>query len=1121
MKNRLFIALLLNMVIFCYGQEQVFNVTPSSPTISSLGKYIDFPISLYTGQAEVSVSIYNLKAKDISVPISLQYHTGGIRVEEISSSVGLGWSLRSNNTIIRVVNGAFDDGVPFFYEEPPYLLSSEKLGIHKSSISGVSFDTEHDYYYFNAGPYSGKYVIDFKNNNTPVLIPRQDIKIENVFGAQIITTPDGLIYTFGASENNSTVNQCLGSGIRSNRQYKPTTWFLTRIESQTSNTFVNFIYENKHLEYEQNGSQTKNEFYLNGSNIPDSNCTLRNDINTKRLITIESSDGQKIDFVYNNLRADLENDSLLSEIVISSSQGSFLKKYKLTHKHLDRGSLKNDLSDYDLNTIENWQRERLRPVLTKVEEVGKNDVSLPPYSFEYNITGYGLPSRRSYSQDHWGYFNNKNNNTLVPAMIFNHKLLQGADRTPDAVAAIQGTLKKINFPTGGNKTFTYELNECDNCSFFGNVNNAGTGSGVHYETHSIGDNDFSANSNQTVFESLFTVTGYEHGEIIFDLSTETPYYTNVNNGGDNVEFNLYSLNEDSTINQKIFKSSQYREEDDLNNLYLKIDHVFHGKYKLEMIVHEPEWASEQDAFSLSVKWITVSPPVDSNNQSTTPINKFAGGLRVSQIKIEDPVLQQTIQKKYKYENGAISRGISYARYSDFISSQNGHMVTFGNNFIRSSNPIISLSKTKGGVVGYGKVTIEEGNGYVENYFYSFNDNPDTSWNVDDDFSVGIGDVPERIRIGDRVVENREWNYPYSLIDEKDWKRGLLKEQKIFNQSGFLVKHIENKYNFYDDSNHSSYDPQKIYSVKGSRSEGLFWSVPFSTGPGSIVGIATGKLSVNFYTLESSWYDLVEKRETLFFENSDPIIATTNYFYDNDEHLQLTRTETTNSKGEVLKTEIAYAHEKKDIRLIDENRILIPLNQKSYKGTTELSEQNIIYEDSNGNYLPKIIQTSKGSNSLEDKVIYHSYDSKGNPLEVSKKDGTHIVYIWGYQQTQPIAKIENATYTGVTTAIASLHEDYNSLLKIQAISNNDDDNTIGESNIGEGKLRKALKTLRNASSLSNAQVTTYTYDPLIGVTSITDPRGNTIYYTYDDFNRLQSVKDHEGHILSKNEYNYKN
>ncbi len=39
--------------------------------------------------------------------------------------------------------------------------------------------------------------------------------------------------------------------------------------------------------------------------------------------------------------------------------------------------------------------------------------------------------------------------------------------------------------------------------------------------------------------------------------------------------------------------------------------------------------------------------------------------------------------------------------------------------------------------------------------------------------------------------------------------------------------------------------------------------------------------------------------------------------------------------------------------------------------------------------------------------------------------------------------------------------------------------------------------------------------------MTDPRGNVIYYEYDDFNRLKLVKDKNGHIVSENQYHYKN
>ena len=56
--------------------------------------------------------------------------------------------------------------------------------------------------------------------------------------------------------------------------------------------------------------------------------------------------------------------------------------------------------------------------------------------------------------------------------------------------------------------------------------------------------------------------------------------------------------------------------------------------------------------------------------------------------------------------------------------------------------------------------------------------------------------------------------------------------------------------------------------------------------------------------------------------------------------------------------------------------------------------------------------------------------------------------------------------------------------------------------------------------TDAQMTTYTYDPLIGVTSVSDVNNKPTIYKYDTFNRLSYVKDFKGNILKKYDYHYR-
>ena len=57
--------------------------------------------------------------------------------------------------------------------------------------------------------------------------------------------------------------------------------------------------------------------------------------------------------------------------------------------------------------------------------------------------------------------------------------------------------------------------------------------------------------------------------------------------------------------------------------------------------------------------------------------------------------------------------------------------------------------------------------------------------------------------------------------------------------------------------------------------------------------------------------------------------------------------------------------------------------------------------------------------------------------------------------------------------------------------------------------------------SLSQMNTYTFDPLIGMTSETDVNGKTVYYEYDKLNRLTLIKNEDKDIVKRICYNYAN
>lgn len=56
--------------------------------------------------------------------------------------------------------------------------------------------------------------------------------------------------------------------------------------------------------------------------------------------------------------------------------------------------------------------------------------------------------------------------------------------------------------------------------------------------------------------------------------------------------------------------------------------------------------------------------------------------------------------------------------------------------------------------------------------------------------------------------------------------------------------------------------------------------------------------------------------------------------------------------------------------------------------------------------------------------------------------------------------------------------------------------------------------------SDAAMSTYTYEPLVGMTSTIDEAGKTVYFEYDGFQRLKNIKNHKGEIIKSYDYHYK-
>jgi len=1136
-------------------------IIPPSPSVATLMRFEEVPVDEYSGVPDISLPIYAKQlGGNLNFNIGLKYSPSGVKLKQRSGWTGTGWTLISGGAISRTVAGKPDDklitGVlhnNFFNWDTMTFAEKEQFTWEavNGTLNGV-LDSEIDLYQFNFLGNSGRFVIVKNGGNVEakILSYDQKLKIDLVLDIDlqvdkfIITNQFGYIFEFDVIEvstsdtisttssyNGQVSNTGIESAANSHSVFR-SAWKLSKIKTSNGIELANLTYDSVVESFSNPGSSysTRPVTPTSVSNLGQEGTRFHNqgllepkysgsytsmNITTKKL--------SEVTFPRDNSQV------LFSNILGHPEYGN--QQVGFSSCKLNAIQVKNDLNEivekfdfiYSTNTLGN------RLFLDKMNHT-RGSIVLP-YSLFYQNKN-SLPGFDDTRKDIWGYFNDEYNSHTVK--------IKGGSANLSEIKT--GILTKIEFPTGGIKEFEFESNSFN---YIGST---------LVDKYTIPENFLLYGINGNFTHDITQPTAYNDLGFIYINAPTTKASLIINNitnhSADQGNLDKFFFK----ITPVVIKpgvgfdpncTGTCTEPTDRND-FLSPNYSLSQEYKINTLVHNMTLSegwyfvefSGNDYFPNGAGYENGVLPGMVKADFSLNYDKFiftqhymnGGGLRIKNVKFTDNGMEKS-STKYKYtnfNNTLLSSGsldYDFNTNKEYVITRKYPLAYDPNsltvarsigsiNFIAKRTSDIQVQMTKGNYIGYKNIIkYQDNNGEIKSTYTSPIDYPAYPSN---------------------------YSYPFLPYPDLDYKHGLLLTQKIYDNNGKILSEVSNidangipNYTFISneivnnlsfanpidsscswDLLYSTYESNKNITPNKNSYQGLGEANPQSCYPGE------NPINIETYSYYSSIARLNKTAKKDYFydaQNNQTIVRTNEYFMYSDYNNQLsaqvkevTENSNTTQIGEHYRTEYkypngytssAYSTEEQTAisRLDDVHNINEVVATSSHKDGVLLGVSQNAYKEFETNLiLPSKSQVSKGSGIPIDRLIYHRYDTYGNPLEVSKKDGTKISYIWGYSQTKPIAKIEGASYTEIATALG--------ITEVQLLAFN-------ELNLTE------INSLR--TSLPKAMTSTYTYELLVGITSSTDARGYITTYIYDDFNRLKQVKDANGNILSESEYNYKN
>ncbi|MDY0078277.1 MAG: hypothetical protein RBR87_13495 [Bacteroidales bacterium] len=1106
-------------------------VNPSPGSLSLINS-INAGLDKYTGKTKVELPLFDFKSGDIHLPIRLNYSSSGVKVNEVPGWVGLGWSLNAGGAITRIIQGLPDEFQGSFYtvDQIPipafgYLNIKDKVTLENylsysdnekkrivrcasyasyswnnsehgygSDSNPQAWDTKPDEFYFSFGEYSGKFVFDQDGNIHT--IPHQNFHIAKTMVNTVengvtypkivkftVTTDKGFTYIFG-NDNFAGVEESKYEHTRMNNNY-----------------FYRFLGT---LEPPFQGIKAY-------SRIPR--------LNVKLLGT-----GTRFDTY------DYPGNTILSRT----------PQYPTTWHLKEIISPSNDHVSFTYDDVEEYTYTQDKSFASKMPNLsedilGSNGISFWAFiSPEDPVYAPGTDFMRHPELQSFTY---NIYETTVKAKKLNNiaadngnKVLFIADELRKDLSG-EHVLERIELLHGYNKvkqySFEYVYYRCDNeedTILLDRFEND-----PEHQIRLYLDQSFVNQKYQILVSNGSTIDPEEFGQKYSEIISSEHfrlYLTKVVEEAENGTITHFN----GTYNQTDWLPRRFSYKQDAWGYFNNNDRgtlIPRISYNCALFGYSvPNEFAPQFLFS----WDTENADdwswkggVRSPNLAKSKVGILeaytsslggrltygyelntrgvinVGGLRVNTITQTDE--NTTHLTSYTYEGG---ESVNQARFRFEIGRRTESVAP--KDVFASSHSFNGLSLTHGGSVGY-RIVKE----------FKSEAGKDISTFIN---TSQAADEPSPIYFNYSLSPAFNM-FPFPKSLDLDWKRGLLDENRLtLDNEDLIIRKID--YNY--EENPTGFSKNTVY--------GLLPAIHYLKSP---VGNFENYLA-GIYKFESSWIGksnihMVEYSSSHPGEASISINQNTEFKYEfkesgNNSFVKLQQVKTSNSNNEIMTVDyyspLDYPNSYSAVINQMQNKLML---NYPIETITRINGQVTDAIFNKYGFFGQIIKPAEvhrieintplnnftPSNQLTNGQIDNRYKMQagldylsnfGNLAEIKPTSNNEVAYIWDYNQNLLIAKIENATYDLVVSELTALGH------TIEDLQDESDTN-----------LRLIFNELRDRPAMKDAMITSYTHEPLVGMTSQTDPTGWVTYYMYDSFGRLQYIRNHEGFYLKEYEYHY--